>query len=333
MAIVLISGGGSSLVAAPLLETPDISLEDLTSLFSTLLASGLDIRSVNSVRRRFVRWGGGRLAVALQASIVHCFVVSDVPDDDAGVVSSGPCAPDPLSAGALIATIKRAGVWPRLPVSTRTYLEMVERGRSPETPKPNDPAFRDITTGIVANNRLALAAAADAARAAGIEDVSVAHEPLVGEASISGVRLASEIIARVARARGPRISRCMLWGGETTVTSLDRTLQDGTANQDALGGRNQELALAAARSLNDAGSRANGITMLAAGTDGRDGPTDAAGAIVDGLTWSAIRADGRDPAADLAEHDAYHALDAAGALLRTGLTGTNVTDVVIGLVL
>jgi hydroxypyruvate reductase len=113
--------------------------------------------------------------------------------------------------------------------------------------------------------------------------------------------------------------RCAIWGGETTVT-----LGPAPAG---LGGRCQELALAAARSLAGAPS---GLALLAAGTDGRDGPTDAAGAIVDGATWASIRAAGRSPDADLAGHDAYHALDAAGALFRTGLTGTNVMDVVIG---
>jgi hydroxypyruvate reductase len=179
----------------------------------------------------------------------------------------------------------------------------------------------------------ALEAAAAAARVAGIQDVTIARDALVGEAAISGVRLASDLIARVARARGPRISRCLIWGGETTVTTLDSGQTDGSLSQNARRGRHQELALAAARSLADAGSRAQGITLLAAGTDGRDGPTHAAGAIVDGLTWSAIRAAGRDPTADLARHDAHTALDAVNALLRIGLTGTNVMDVVIGLVL
>jgi glycerate 2-kinase len=333
--IVLVSGGGSSLIAAPVGEASEITTEDITLLYSTLLNSGLDIRAVNAIRRRFVRWGGGRLAAALSGAIVHCLVVSDVPDDDPGgeVVSSGPCAPDPLFASAVETALKRGGLWPRLPDRLRDYIGMVERGAASETPKPGDPAFHAVTTRIVANNQLALAGAADAARTAGIEEVTIAREPLVGEAAIAGVRLASEIIARVSRARGRRISRCMIWGGETTVTASGDEPGDGAKREGVLGGRSQELALAAARSLGDAGSRAKGITLLAAGTDGRDGPTDAAGAIVDGLTWSAIRADGRDPASDLAHHDAYHALDAAGALLRTGLTGTNVMDVVIGLVL
>jgi hydroxypyruvate reductase len=117
----------------------------------------------------------------------------------------------------------------------------------------------------------------------------------------------------------------VLWGGETTVTL-------GSAADGALGGRCQELSLAAARALYALGDAARGVTLLAAGTDGRDGPTDAAGAIVNDETWQAVRAAGRNPARDLAAHDSHRALDAAGALVRTGLTGTNVTDVVVGLV-
>ena len=272
---------------------------------------------------------------------MHCLIVSDVPGDDASIVSSGPCSPDPLTARALVAALRQTNVWPRLPERAREHLAAVERGAAAETPKATDPAFRAVTTRTIVDNGHALRAAADAARAAGIQEVTIAPDTLVGEAAICGVRLASELIARAARARrmkaqageggsGPqRISRCIIWGGETTVTGAGRPDAAGNAR----GGRNQELALAAARSLGDAGDRAASITLLAAGTDGRDGPTDAAGAVVDGSTWSAIRAAGRDPESDLARHDAYHALDAAAALVRSGLTGTNVMDVVIGLTL
>jgi len=125
----------------------------------------------------------------------------------------------------------------------------------------------------------------------------------------------------------------VLWGGETTVTIRDADGDPASPSERPLGGRSQELALAAARSLADAGDQAAGITILAAGTDGRDGPTDAAGAIIDRSTWAAIGAAGRDPATDLAMHNAYRALDAAKVLLRPGLTGTNVMDLVIGLLL
>jgi hydroxypyruvate reductase len=152
----------------------------------------------------------------------------------------------------------------------------------------------------------------------------VSDTPLAGEAMAAGASVAATLLQDCVSPDIPQPdrARCWIWGGETTVTL--------GATPPGLGGRCQELALAAARALRGAPP---GLALLAAGTDGRDGPTDAAGAIVDGRTWDAAAEAGRDPAADLAAHDAYRALDAAGTLLRPGLTGTNVMDVVIGVCL
>jgi hydroxypyruvate reductase len=329
--IVLVSGGATSLAAAPAPDVPAFSQDDLGALYTALMTSGADIVAMNAVRKRFIRWGGGRLAVALQGAWVHCLIVSDVLGDDVASISSGPCVGDPVTAPALVATLERGGLWARLPDAARRHLSAVARGDAPETPKPHDPAFARVAIRLIVSNAHALAAAAAAARAAGIDEVTVVESPLTGEASIAGVRLASELMARQKRARGPdaRKSKCVIWGGETTVTFAT----GGAPPADALGGRNQELALAAARSLDDDGEQMGRIAMLAAGTDGRDGPTDAAGGVVDGMTWRTVSAAGRDPAADLAAHAAHRALDAAGALLRTGHTGTNVMDIVIGLIL
>lgn len=327
--LALISGGGTSLAAAPAPEIGAFSQDDLAQLYAALLSSGADIVAMNAVRKRFARWSGGRLAVALARASVHCLIVSDVLGDDVASISSGPCVSDPIVAPALVATLQGNGLWSRLPMAAQHHLAAAARGDAPETPKPHHPAFKHVTLRVIVSNGHALEAAADRARASGIEEVTVVTTPLTGEASIAGLRLASEIIARRKRARGPSISRCVIWGGETTVTFATGEGPPTTA----LGGRNQELALAAARSLADAGDAARGIAILAAGTDGRDGPTDAAGAIVDSVTWPAVAAAGRDPGADLSSHNAYRALDAAGALLRTGYSGTNVMDVVIGLVL
>jgi hydroxypyruvate reductase len=150
----------------------------------------------------------------------------------------------------------------------------------------------------------------------------VVETPLAGEASTAGASVAASLLNNCVRLSIPQPSRsqtCLIWGGETTVTLGE--------NPTGLGGRSQELALAAARGIEGA---SNGIALLAAGTDGRDGPTDAAGAVVDGRTWTGIKARGRDPAHDLAAHDAYPSLDSVGALLKPGLTGTNVMDIVIG---
>jgi glycerate-2-kinase len=198
-----------------------------------------------------------------------------------------------------------------------------ESGEMAETPKPGDAAFARVTLELIASNGLALEAAARRAAELGLAPV-VAETPLAGEASTTGASVAAALLqncGRVGITQPARQRRCFIWGGETTVTLGDAP--------PGLGGRCQELALAAARTLEGAPP---GLALLAAGTDGRDGPTDAAGAIVDGGTWRAVSNAGRDPAHDLSAHDAYRALDAAGALVRVGLTGTNVMDVVIGVV-
>jgi glycerate 2-kinase len=329
--IVLVSGGGTSLAAAPAGDVPGFSQRDLADLYAALMTSGADITMMNAVRKRFARWAGGRLAVALARAWVHCLIVSDVVGDDVASISSGPCVGDPVTARDLVPALERSGVWARLPDAARQHLAAVARGDAPETPKPQGAAFAHVATRVIASNANAVQAAATAARNAGIDEVTVSELPLSGEAAIAGVRLASELMARQKRARGPdaRKSKCVIWGGETTVTFAG----PGAPPADALGGRNQELALAAARSLDDDGEETGRIALLAAGTDGRDGPTDAAGAIVDGSTWRTIEAAGRNPAADLASHTAYRALGSAGALLQTGPTGTNVMDIVIGLIL
>jgi glycerate 2-kinase len=316
---VLLSGGTTSLVGAP---EPGITPAELTAIYSLLLGSGLDIAAMNRIRKRFSRWGGGKLARALAPARVRVYVVSDVIGDDLASIGSGPCVPDPTRAREVRALLESAALWTRLPESARNAVLNTESGKMAETPKPGDQAFGRVTLDLVASNRLALEAAARRAAELGLAPV-VCETPLAGEASAAGTSVAATLLNNCVRLPIPQPTTeraCMIWGGETTVTL-------GQAST-GLGGRCQELALAAARVLDGASRR---TALLVAGTDGRDGPTDAAGAIVDGGTWSAITARGRNPARDLAAHDAYHALDAAGALLRPGLTGTNVMDIVIGI--
>jgi hydroxypyruvate reductase len=289
-------------------------------LYDLLLGSGLDIAAMNRIRKRFSRWGGGKLAAALYPRPVRCFVVSDVIGDDLAAIGSGPCVPDDATATEVRATLTRAGLWQRLPPRLRNAVSEGEEGRHPETPKSGDPIFADVQSRIVASNRLALEAVAARATALGLRPV-VMDGGLAGEASTVGAHLAN-LLLRYQQGNGAQLPAVLIWGGETTVT-----LGDG---KGGLGGRSQELALAAAQVLGEAGR--DGVTLLAGGTDGRDGPTDAAGAVVDETTWAAIRRRGRDPATDLRCHDAYRALDAAGVLLKPGMTGTNVMDVVLGLV-
>jgi glycerate 2-kinase len=312
---VLLSGGTTSLLGAPV---EGITPGELTELYSLLLGSGLDITAMNRIRKRFSRWGGGRLALALAPAPVRVYVVSDVIGDDLASIGSGPCVPDPTTAREVHDLLERSGLWERIPESARRLVREASEGTKAETPKPGDPAFARVTLELIASNRLALEAAAKRAAELGLVPV-VEGTPLAGEASAAGTSVAATLLQDHAGRTIPQ-RRCRIWGGETTVTL-------GEASP-GLGGRCQELALAAARALAGA---PEGIALLAAGTDGRDGPTDAAGAIVDGATWSAVEAAGRDPARDLAAHDAYRALDAAGVLLRPGLTGTNVMDVVIGI--
>jgi glycerate 2-kinase len=314
---VLLSGGTTSLLGAPV---EGITPGELTALYALLLGSGLDITAMNRIRKRFSRWGAGRLAVALAPARVRVYVVSDVIGDDLASIGSGPCVPDPATAEEVRDLLRRSGLWDRIPDSARRQVRETLDGTEAETPKPGDPAFARVTLELIASNGLALEAAARRAAELGLAPV-VERTPLAGEASTAGASVAATLMQDYAAGDSPQ-RRCRIWGGETTVT-----LGEGAAG---LGGRCQELALAASKAL--AGAPA-GVALLAAGTDGRDGPTDAAGAVVDGGTWQAIEAAGRDPARDLAAHDAYHALDAAGVLLRPGLTGTNVMDLVIGVCL
>ena len=317
---VLLSGGTTSLLGAPV---DGITPAELTAIYALLLASGLDITAMNRIRKRFSRWGGGRLALALAPAAVRGYVVSDVIGDDLASIGSGPCVPDPTTASEVRDLLVRSGLWERIPESARRQVREAMDGARAETPKPGDPAFARVTLELIASNGLALEAAARRAAELGLVPV-VVDTPLAGEAAAAGTSVAAMLLQDYSGAGVPQpdAGRCRIWGGETTVS-----LGEGP---HGLGGRCQELALAASRVL---AAAPPGVALLAAGTDGRDGPTDAAGAIVDGGTWSAIEAAGRDPARDLATHDAYPALDAAGALLRPGLTGTNVMDVVIGVCL
>jgi glycerate 2-kinase len=314
---VLLSGGTTSLIAAP---ESGLTPAELSSVYSLLLGSGLDIAAMNRIRKRFSRWGGGKLAKALAPARVRVYVVSDVIGDDLASIGSGPCVPDPCSAAEVRRLVESAGLWQQLPAAARELVTSAEAGKTPETPKPGDVAFQRVSLELIVSNRLALEAAAKRARELGL-DATVDESPLAGEASMAGAALATTLLQNCARrARGAGPPWCYICGGETTVTMR--------GDSPGLGGRCQELALAAARVLAGA---VPGAALMAAGTDGRDGPTDAAGAIVDSHTWQAAIDAGRDPARDLASHNAYAALDAAAALLRPGLTGTNVMDLVIAL--
>jgi glycerate-2-kinase len=320
VAVVLISGGASSLIGAPL---RGMNESDLTALYELLLGSGLDIASMNAVRKRFSRWGAGRLALALAPAATHCLAISDVSDDDLSVIGSGPCVPDTTTVRDVTAILERAKLLTKIPQTHRDYLAAVTRGTIPETPTKTHPAFAHVTARVIGNTRSAVEGAAARGRESGVS-ADVISARLAGSASQAGETIARELLA--IRASGGA-GRCLIWGGETTVA-----LGGTSGARPSGGGRCQELALAAARVLHEAGENGAGITLLAAGTDGRDGMTDASGAVVDGTTWQAIADAGRDPAQALAMHESNGALRVANALLPRKETGTNVNDVVIGIV-
>ncbi|MDB4876774.1 MAG: hypothetical protein JWM41_3220 [Gemmatimonadetes bacterium] len=320
VAVVLISGGASSLIGAPL---RGMNEADLTQLYELLLGAGLDIGSTNAVRKRFSRWGAGRLALALAPAATHCLAISDVAGDDLGAIGSGPCAPDATTVKDVTDILQRTNLLARIPQTHRDYLIAVGRGTIPDTPTKAHPAFAHVTARVIGNNQSAVDGAGARARERGLTADVVATR-LSGDAAKAGEAIARALLdARAGGAAG----KCIVWGGETTVT-----LSGAHGGRPSGGGRCQELALAAARVLHEAGDAAAGITLLAAGTDGRDGATDASGAIVDGTTWASIAQSGRDPAHALATHESNGALRVANALLARRETGTNVNDVVVGVV-
>ena len=301
----LLSGGATSLMAGP---EARLTIDDLQRSYDLLLRSGLDIRAMNLVRKRLSRWGGGKLALALAHTTIAQFTISDVVGDPLDAIGSGPMVADSGSAAEAVALIEQAGLRQLLPGSAMERLDDLAAGRIPDLPAPDVPELTRVRATIVASNRTAVEAVVELARERGWA-IEADPEPMTGEAAENGTRLAERLLEGE-----PRL---IIAGGETTVHVREATGQ---------GGRNQELALAAARVL---GKSKMPVALLAAGTDGRDGPTDAAGGLVDHTTWRRIKAAGVDPAAALESHDAYRALAASGDLLHTGPTGTNVMDLVI----
>jgi glycerate-2-kinase len=276
------------------------------------------------VRKRVSRWGGGRLALALSPARVRVFAISDVADDDLATLGSGPCAPDPTSAAELRTMLGARGLWPHLPPTICSYIDEVMAGLRGETPKFDDPRFSRVHSRVIANTETALKGAVTRAGELGLS--ATVEGALEGDATEQGAMIADYLAEAARRGR----HGIFLWGGETTVTlnlPASEPERISRPSRPRLGGRCQDLALSAAIRLGDAriGDR---ITLLAAGTDGRDGPTDAAGAVVDGTTAGAVG----NPRDHLERHDAYPALRRANALFVTGSTGTNVRDLVLALV-
>jgi hydroxypyruvate reductase len=314
LVLLLISGGGSALSPAPV---AGISLADKQALTTALLACGADIREMNAIRKHISRIKGGQLARAAQPAQVAALVLSDIVGDPLDAIASGPTVPDPTTYADALGILDTYGIRGEIPASIRARLEAGARGEVPETPKPDDPLFARVRNVIVGSNLQALEAAQAEAGRLGLA-------PMILSSSIEGetreVARMHAAIAREIRCTGHPLAppACLISGGETTVT----------LKGSGKGGRNQEFALAAA--LDIAG--VPGVVVLSGGTDGTDGPTDAAGAIVDGETCARAAGQGLDARASLSANDSYHFFQALGDLLITGPTNTNVMDVRLVLV-
>jgi glycerate 2-kinase len=313
VAVCLISGGGSALLPAP----DGVSLADKQAVTKQLHACGATIQEMNAVRKHLSRIKGGRLAQAFAGRKLVGLIISDVIGDPLDVIASGPTAADPSTFADAVAVLTRYKL--RAPTAVREHLERGAAGEVPETLKALPPYVRNL---ILGNNALALEAAAERATTLGYV-VMPPNEPDQGETVFQAEGTAG-IVKHIFRVpwMPPELGPfCLLYGGETTVT---------LGSNPGRGGRNQEYVLAMLNKLGPDGMR--GIAVLSGGTDGEDGPTDAAGAVADETTWDAITAKGLTVADHLNRHDAYPLFDAVGGLIRTGLTHTNVMDVRVILV-
>jgi len=316
LVVALVSGGGSALLSAPV---AGITIEEKAETCRFLLRAGADIASFNAVRKHLSEVKGGLLARAAQPATAWALLLSDVPGDDPSVIASGPFSPDPTTYADAIGVLERYGIFQAVPSPVRRHLVEGAAGTFPETPKPDDPAFLGTTSALVGANRTAIDAAAlriKQERDAPPPAIVLLPGFLRGEARDCARSFCARL-RKAAEALSPGHAVAMIAGGETTVNVRGR----------GKGGRNQEFALAAAMELAGEGE----IAVLAAGTDGIDGPTDAAGAYADGTTVARASALGFDPGAHLERNDAYPFFEALGDLVITGPTGTNVADLVIGL--
>lgn len=313
LALCALSGGGSALLVAP---APGITLADKQQVTDQLLRAGATIHELNAVRKHLSAVKGGQLARAAAPAQVASLIMSDVVGDPLDVIASGPTAPDPTSYQMALGVLRECGLLASAPPAVVARLEQGAAGHLPETPKPSDPLFERVENVLVATNAHALDAAAERARALGFHAL-VLSASVEGEAREVGRVLAALAREEVARGRPAPLPACLLAGGETTVTVCG----------EGVGGRNQELVLAAALALE--GLPAERAAVASVATDGGDGPTAAAGALADGETVARAAALGLDARTALRANDSHPLLKAVDALVVTGPTQTNVNDVMM----
>jgi glycerate 2-kinase len=313
LVLTLVSGGGSALIPCPV---ESVSLADKGTVTNLLLACGADINEINCVRKHLSQLKGGGLAKLAAPADLHALILSDVLGDDLSAIASGPTVADPSTFEEAIRILRDRRIWDRVPGTVRDYLRNGALGQVPETPKPKDALFQKTGHTLIGSNAISLNAAARQAQELGYQAI-IYSDHLCGIAR----EAAEQWVQAIATLQPVQKPIAYLAGGETTV----RLTGNG------LGGRNQEMALAFALAAEKNGLDADWV-FLSGGTDGRDGPADAAGGQIDARSLARMRTRGIEPAALLDNNDSYHALEASGDLLITGPTGTNVADLQILLI-
>jgi glycerate 2-kinase len=312
--ICLISGGGSALLIAPV---QGISLEDKQNTTKLLLACGATIHEFNTVRKHLSRAKGGRLAQMAYPATVASLILSDVVGDDLDVIASGPTVPDSGTFQDARKILKGYGIWDQLAPSVRSHIGKGLAGQIEDTPKSDNPAFKRCSQVLVGTNLHALQAAGNKAEKLGYRSLILSSK-VEGEAR-EVAKFYAAIAKEVLSSENPlKPPVCALSGGETTVT----------LRGEGRGGRNQEFALASAIAIEGLDS----VVVLSGGTDGTDGPTDAAGAIADGTTVARAREKKLDPGDFLQRNDSYTFFQQLQDLVMTGPTRTNVMDLYMFLV-
>jgi hydroxypyruvate reductase len=308
--LVLVSGGASALMAVP---ADGVTLEDKRATTDRLLRAGADIHALNTVRKHLSAIKGGRLATHVRGTL-RALVISDVVGDDLSVIASGPTVADASTFADALAVLRRFGGEDAFPPAVVDRIRRGAAGEITETPKPGEVRLARAETTLIGSRRNAMSGAVAEAQARGYHVVRL-NEPIVGEARTAAL----EFLRSGARAAGSARPTCIVSSGETTVQVT------GTGK----GGRNQEFVLAAVEPLARAETP---VAMASVGTDGIDGPTDAAGALADDRTLHRAEAAGLKPGAFLSDNNAYAFFDALGDLIHTGPTGTNVGDLQVILV-
>jgi hydroxypyruvate reductase len=296
---------------------PGVSLEDKLAVNRLLLASGADIQSINTIRKHLSQIKGGNLARLASPATVVSFILSDVIGNDLSTIGSGPTVADPTTFQNAWDILERYNLLTAIPQSVNRHLTQGLGGLIEETPKPGEAVFSNVHNFLVGSNSLALEAAACIARQHGFTP-EILPDPLEGDTTPTARAFAQRIQARLPKYSNENKPVCLLAGGETTVHVTGK----------GKGGRNQEFALVVAQELQNE----SGWTLLSAGTDGIDGPTDAAGAFVDGHSLRRAREKGLDPHAALKNNDTYPFFAALDDLFQPGATGTNVMDMKMALI-